>query len=314
MDRFAEMQAFVRVAETLSVTRAAAQLNIAPSAVSRRVRDLEARLGTQLLQRTTRRISLTDAGRSFYGRCLQVLADLDDAEGEAASDRTALSGTLRLAVPLSFTLSALSDAITEFMARHPRLIVHVDLDDRRVDLVAENIDLAIRLGQMRDSSLVARRISLIRNVVCASPAFLERYGRPETPEQLAALPALCYANVETPEVWEYTGPDGRPGRVRMTPRMYATNGDALRDAAVAGLGIMCEPSFIVYRQVEQGLLTPVMTDYRWPEAGVYAVYPPTRHLPARARALLDFFVERFGSEPPWERCLPEFLTPPGEKK
>ena len=303
MDRFEEIETFVRVAETLSVTRAATQLRVAPSAVSRRVRDLEARLGAQLLQRTTRRMNLTDAGRTFYQRCLLLLAELEEAEAEAADAQAAISGTLRITMPLSLGLSALTDAVFAFMDLHPELVVHADLNDRRVDLVTENIDLAIRVGGMTDSSLIARRISHVHSIVCASPAFVAEYGRPETPDDLAALPALCYSNVAVPDLWRYTGPDGARGEVRVTPRMLATNGDVLRDGALEGLGIVLEPSFIVYRHIEDGSLVPLLTDHRWSESGIYAVYPPTRHVPARARAFVEFLAERIGPEPEWETCL-----------
>ncbi|MEX2455246.1 MAG: LysR family transcriptional regulator, partial [Rhodospirillaceae bacterium] len=162
MDRFEEIQTFVRVAETLSVTRAAAQLNVAPSAVSRRLRDLEDRLGTRLLHRTTRRIALTDSGRAFYARSLRVLSDLEEAETEAADDGASLSGTLRLAVPMSLALSALNAAIADFLELHPAVVAHIDISDRMIDLVAEGIDLAIRVGQLPDSALIARRISTVR--------------------------------------------------------------------------------------------------------------------------------------------------------
>lgn len=303
MDRFEEMQTFVRVAETLSVTRAATQMNIAPSAISRRIRDLETRLGAQLLQRTTRRINLTDAGRAFYRRCLQLLSDIDEAETEAAEDPTALAGTLRLTVPLSLGLSALTETLTDFMCEHPELVVHVDMNDRMVDLVAENIDLAIRVGQLSDSSLVARKISEVRHLVCASPAFLERHGTPRVAEDLTTLPALCYTNVAAPAVWRCTTPAGQARQIAVTPRMTSTNGDALREAAVAGLGVVFEPSFIVYRQIERGELVPLLTDHDWQGSGIYAVYPPTRHLPARARAFVEFLSARFGAEPYWETCM-----------
>lgn len=303
MDRFEEMQTFVRVAETLSVTRAAAQLNIAPSAISRRVRDLEARLGTQLLQRTTRRVALTDAGRAFYRRSVALLADLAEAEAEVTDERCALTGTLRLTVPLSLAMAALTDIIAEFMKENPALVVDVDLNDRQVDLVAENIDLAIRVGRLANSSLIARRLAGVRGLVCASPAFLAEHGTPRTPDELSALPALCYANAPAPEIWTYADPAGREGSVRVTPQMLANNGDALCEAAASGLGVTYQPSFIAFRAIEAGRLVPILTDHVWAEAGIYAVYPPTRHLPLRARAFIDFLAERIGPEPFWEQCL-----------
>ena len=233
MDRFDEIETFVRVAETLSVTRAAAQQGIAASAISRRLKELEARLGVQLMQRTTRRITLTDAGRSYYDRCLRILADMEEADSLASDDPKSLAGTLRLTMPMSLALSQLNDALVEFMALHPGLVVEVDVTDRRVDLVEEAMELAIRVGTLGDSSLIARRICNVRHIVCASPAFLEEFGIPETPEDLSRIPSLCYGNSRQPATWSFTRPDGTKGRVTSQTRLVATSGDMLRAAAIA---------------------------------------------------------------------------------
>lgn len=303
MDRFEELQTFVRVAETLSVTRAAGQLGIAASAVSRRVRELEERLGTQLFHRTTRRITLTETGRDFHARALRILADLDDAEADASDAAQAITGTLRLAISISLGLAALNREIAAFLAMHPGLVIDVDVSDRRIDLVADGIDVAIRIGQLDDSTLIARKISEARHVITASPEFLAKHGTPETLEDLRGLPALCYGNVERPEIWFFYEPGGKRIDFEVTPRMIASNGDALRDAAVAGLGITASPSFIVHRQIADGLLVPVLPDLYPRTSGIYAVHPPGRHLPARARAFVDFLAERIGPVPYWEKCL-----------
>lgn len=303
MDRFDEIQTFVRVAETLSVTRTAAQLGIAASAISRRIKELEARLGVQLMQRTTRRITLTDAGRAYYERCLGILADMDEADSLAAADPTRLAGTLRLTIPMSLALAQLNDALVTFMGLHPHLQVIANISDRRVDLVEEGMDLAIRVGTLSDSSLIARRICKVRHVICASPAFFNRHGRPDTAEDLARLPSLCYGNARQPSQWSFTRPDGTRGAVATQPRMVATSGDTLRAAAIGGLGVMCEPTFIVHEQLAEGSLTAVLTDHDWFDMSIYAVYPPTRHLSARARAFIDFLIDRIGPVPAWEACL-----------
>ena len=233
MDRFDEIETFVRVAETLSVTRATAQQGIAASAISRRLKELEARLGVQLMQRTTRRITLTDAGRSYYDRCLRILADMEEADSLASDNPKSLAGTLRLTMPMSLALSQLNDALVEFMALHPGLVVEVDVTDRRVDLVEEAMELAIRVGTLGDSSLIARRICNVRHIVCASPAFLEEFGIPETPEDLSRIPSLCYGNSRQPATWSFTRPDGTKGRVTSQTRLVATSGDMLRAAAIA---------------------------------------------------------------------------------
>lgn len=303
MDRFDEIETFVRVAETLSVTRAAAQQGIAASAISRRLKELEARLGVQLMQRTTRRITLTDAGRSYYDRCLRILADMEEADSLASDDPKSLAGTLRLTMPMSLALSQLNDALVEFMALHPGLVVEVDVTDRRVDLVEEAIELAIRVGTLGDSSLIARRICNVRHIVCASPAFLEEFGIPETPEDLSRIPSLCYGNSRQPATWSFTRPDGTKGRVTSQTRLVATSGDMLRAAAIAGIGMVCEPSFIIHKQIADGSLVGVLSDHEWFDMSIYAVYPPTRHLSARARAFIDFLIDRIGPVPGWEACL-----------
>jgi len=303
MDRFNEIQTFVRVAETLSVTRTAAQLGIAASAISRRIKELEARLGVQLMQRTTRRITLTDAGRAYYERCLGILADMDEADSLAAADPTRVADTLRLTMPMSLALAQLNDALVAFMDSHPELQVAANVTDRRVDLVEEAMDLAIRVGTLSDSSLIARKICDFRHVVCASPAFFKRYGIPRRTEEIARLPSLCYGNARQPAHWPFTRPDGTRGAIATEPRMIATSGDALRAAAINGLGIACEPSCIVHEQIAEGSLTAVLTDHHWFDMSIYAVYPPTRHLSARARAFIDFLIEQIGPAPAWEACL-----------
>jgi DNA-binding transcriptional LysR family regulator len=230
------------------------------------------------MQRTTRRITLTDAGRSYYDRCLRILADMEEADSLASDDPKSLAGTLRLTMPMSLALSQLNDALVEFMALHPGLVVEVDVTDRRVDLVEEAIELAIRVGTLGDSSLIARRICNVRHIVCASPAFLEEFGIPETPEDLSRIPSLCYGNSRQPATWSFTRPDGTKGRVTSQTRLVATSGDMLRAAAIAGIGMVCEPSFIVHKQIADGSLVGVLSDHEWFDMSIYAVYRPA---PAR---------------------------------
>ncbi len=305
MSEFDELRAFVAVAESLSVTKAAARLNTAPSAVSRRVKDLEARLGAQLLVRTTRRMSLTDAGRTFLGRATQILDDLENAKAEAGDARADLSGTLRVAAPLSFGVPHVGPLVAAFMHRHPNLKVDLDLSDRRIDLIEEGVDLALRIGdELDDSSLVARRLCAIRGVVCASPGFLASHGTPHTPAELEGQPGLVYGNLRSPDVWRYTGPDGKAGSVKVTARLTSSSGEVLNDAAVAGLGLVREPTFIVHRALQQGLLTPLFTDHIWQDLSLYALYPQTRFMPARVRAFLDVLIEAFAGVPYWESADP----------
>ena len=296
------MRAFVRVVDAGSITAAAGQLGLAKSAVSRRISELEQRLGTQLLTRTTRRMSLTDAGRSFYERASAILADVADAEAEVGGAAQELAGRLRLAAPLSFGLLHLAPAITDFAEACPGVEIDVDLNDRPVDLVGEGFDLAIRIAELDDSSLVARRLCSIGHVVCASPAYWQAHGMPETPEDLARHKALRYSNSPR-QAWSYTSPDGRRGEIRLPTRLQANNGEFLSYAGKAGLGVLLQPTFIIYRAIEAGELTPALTDYRWRHLSAYAVYPEKRHLPARVRKLIDFLAARFAGQPYWEDCL-----------
>ena len=303
MDRFEDLRAFVQVVESGSLTRAADRLQVATSAVSRRLKDLEDRLGTQLLQRTTRQMRLTPSGETFLGRAQEILQALEEAEAEAGDHARALSGPLRIATPLTFGQRHLSPILIDFARAHPGLALDVDFSDRMVDLVAEGHDMAIRVGNLSDSSLIARKLVEMRMVVVASPAFWDQHGRPRTPEDLRPLPALRYTGSARASAWRYTAPDGTHGSVEITVAMSATNGEFLADAAAAGLGTCLQPSFIVADDIRDGRLEAVLLDHVWPTVTAYAVYPETRHLTARARAFIEYARQRIGSKPAWEDVL-----------
>ena len=305
MNELTQIKSFVALVESRSISKAAERMDIAVSAVSRRLKELESGLGVQLVQRTTRRMHITEAGEKFYRRCGRLLDDLEEAKHEASNTATALSGTLRIATPLSFGVAHLSPAVAAFMHLHPQIKIELDMSDRRIDLVEEGLDLAIRIGTLEDSSLMARKLASVRHVVCASPDFLNRHGIPSTPQDLSALPALCYGNLSQPDTWHYHDKDSKPGQVKVPMRMRANNGDALVEAAIAGLGVLCEPSFIVHGSVERGVLKPLLTDYQWNPMGIFAVYPQTKHMPTRVRAFIDFLVSSFGDTPYWEHFLTE---------
>ncbi len=302
MDRLEEMRTFVGVVEAGSITGAAERLEIAKSAVSRRLADLEERLSVQLLRRTTRRLDLTDTGRSFYERCLRILADVEEAELAVSQEHANLRGRLRVAVPLSFGLNHLGPAIDAFLRTHAGIEFDLDLNDRQVDLLAEGFDLAVRIAELEDSTLIARRLAPVRHVVCASPAYLAEHGTPHSPPDLAEHDCLIYANAPNPGLWAYTDPDGRKDSVQVRARLRANNGDCLRQAAEDGHGIVLEPSFILYRSIEEGKLLPILTDFQWPTIYAHSVYPRTRHLSRRVRAFVDFLAERFAGVPYWDRC------------
>lgn len=301
MHRFEDLQAFVAVVEAGSFTAAADRLETAKSAVSRRVASLEARLGAQLLRRTTRRLSLTDTGSGFYERAVRILADLDEAESAVAQQQGELRGRLRVALPLSFGLRHMSGPIAEFHERHPQLEFDLDLNDRRIDLIEEGVDLAVRIGRLRDSTLMARRLFDARTVICGSPGYLEAHGTPSNPSELADHDCLVYGNLPDPRRWVWRDEDGERHGIDIRPRHTVNSGDFLCALAAAGLGLVIQPTFIAHESIRRGDLEPVLTEHQWPVTPAYAVYPPTRHLSYRVRAFIDYLVERFSGTPYWDR-------------
>ncbi len=301
MDKFEDLQAFVAVVEAGSFTAAAERLGFAKSAVSRRVSALEERLGVQLLQRTTRVLNLTDTGRSFYEHSARILADLDEAEAAVQQEHGALRGILRVALPLSFGVRHMCKPIAAFTKRHPRVRFDLDLNDRRIDLVEEGMDVAIRIGHLDDSSLIARRLFDVRSVVAASPHYLTTHGTPATPVELLDHDCLVYSNLADPDKWSWTDRGGQRHTIEINPVMRASSGDFLSNAAAHGLGIVIQPTFLAAEAIRSGHLVPILNDVDWPVSPAYAVYPPTRHLSYRVRAFIDFLAERFSGKPQWDR-------------
>lgn len=299
------MATFVAVAEAGSFTAAADRLTVAKSAVSRKVSALERRLGVQLIRRTTRRLSLTDSGAAFYERSVRILADLDEAESAVAQEHGELRGQLRVALPLSFGLHHMYAPICEFATRHPAVDFDLDLNDRRVDLIEEGMDLAVRIGHLRDSSLIARKLFDARTVVCAAPDYLERFGTPQSPAELADHRCLVYSNLAEPQRWAYTDAKGERHTIIVGRGMRVSSGDFICRAAAAGLGIAMQPTFIAHEAIRGGELVPLLTEVHWPVTPGYAVYPPTRHLSFRVRAFIDFLVEHFSGTTPWDRDCDE---------
>jgi len=305
MDKFEDLQAFVTVVEAGSFTAAAERLNGNKSAISRRVSALEKRLGVQLLRRTTRKLNLTDTGRSFFERSARILADLDEAESAVAQEHGELRGRLRVALPHSFGVRHMGEPIAQFSRMHPDVRFDLDLSDRQVDLTQEGIDVAVRIGRLQDSSLIARRLFDSRTVVCASPDYLRQHGVPQTPDDLADYACLTYSNLKDAEYWEYIDDDGEEARIRVNITMSANSGDLLREAASGGLGIVMQPTFIAHEAIRRGDLQVILANYQWQFSTAYAVYPPTRHLSYRVRALIDFLVEYFAGKPQWDRDCDE---------
>lgn len=301
MDKFEDIQAFIAVVDAGSFTAAAERLGAAKSAVSRRISALEERLGVQLLRRTTRALNLTETGRSFYEHGARILADLEEAEAAVQQEHGELRGTLRFALPLSFGVRHMCGPIATFSKRHPKVRFDLDLNDRRIDLIEDNFDIALRIGHLSDSSLIARRLFDVRMVVCASAHYLNVHGTPETPEDLLDHQCLVYSNLADPDHWSYRDRDGNKGTVKINVAMSASSGDFLCNAAAHGMGLAIQPSFIAAESIRRGTLVPILRDYSWPVSPAYAVYPPTRHLSYRVRAFIDFLVERFAGQPQWDR-------------
>ena len=289
------MTVFAKVVEQGSFARAAERLTISTSACSRHVAELEAHLDTRLLNRTTRRLSLTESGQGFYERCVQLLADLEDAELAAGEGATRPRGTIRLTTSINFGVRHVSPAIGAFLAKYPEVRFDVSLSDRIVDLVEEGYDLAIRIGSTGGETVVARKLGEARMVACASPAYLKAHAAPRTPEDLVRHACLTYEYMPLRNVWPFRGRDGREHAVRVAGPLHSNNGDLLAAAAVAGVGIAYEPEFILGPDLKAGRLVPVLTSYSAPPGPIYAVYPSRRYLSAKVRAFVDFLAQRFAS-------------------
>ncbi len=303
MDKFADLDAFTAVVESGTFSAAGERLGIAKSVVSRRVSQLESRLGSRLLHRTTRRLALTDAGKNFYQRAVQILADLDDAEQSVTEETTELRGTLKLAAPLSFGLSHLSNAIADFLCEYPAIELDMDLNDRNINLVEDGFDMAVRIGVLKDSTLVARRLGTVRHVTCASLKYLQQFGEPVHPGELNQHVGLQYSNITYKQQWCYESPEGKTIFGQPQIRIRSNNGESLATAAVAGLGIITGPTFILGRYIKEKSLVTLLNAYQRPSVGIHAVYPPGRLMPKRIRVLSDFLASRFGDRPYWDEGL-----------
>ena len=292
MDRFLEMRAFVAVVDAGSFVRAADALGVSKTAVSRLVGDLESRLGTRLLHRTTRRLSLTPEGEVFQERCRSLLDGVEAAEAELSTRSGEAVGQLRINVPVTFGLLHLAPLWPAFMALHPRVVLDVTLADRVVDLVDEGYDLAVRIAQLQTSTMVSRQLTSTRLVLCASPDYLSRHGTPAHPSDIAQHSVISYTLLATGDQWAFQGPQG-PVSVKVAPRMRTNSGDTCCAAALQHQGIVLQPTFLVGPHLASGALVEILPQYRSIDLGVYAVYPTRKHLTPKVRALIDFLVVAF---------------------
>lgn len=297
MDKTQEMASFIAVVEAGSFVAAADALGLSKAAVSRQVGDLEQRLGTRLLHRTTRRLSLTDDGQLFYARAKEVLAAIEEAEAEISSRSAEPSGLLRINAPLTFGVLHLAPLWGRFADAYPKVSLDIDLSDRIVDLVEEGYDLAVRITNLPSSQLVSRQLASSRMVLCASPDYIARNGVPARPRDLAVHRVIAYSYWSTRDEWSFTGPDGEV-RVRTQPRIRANNGDTCRAAALAHQGIVLQPDFLVGGDLRQGTLVELLPDYASLTIGIHAVYPSRKHLPIKTRRMVDFLAAAFAT-PPW---------------
>jgi DNA-binding transcriptional LysR family regulator len=299
MDRIESMGVFAKVVAKQSFSGAARELRLSQAVVSKHVRALEDWLGAQLLNRTTRRLNITEIGELVYERCERILDEIDEVQQSTSALQTAPRGVLHLAAPVSFGITQLGPALADYLSRYSEVVVDVTLDDRFVDLVQEGFDLALRVGALKDSSLIARRLAPVHFVLCASPGYVKQYGAPRQPDDLSNHRCLFYSLRSIPGEWRFVGPEGEVA-LRVSGRFRSNSGNMLYAAMVAGAGIGLAPTFVVGGDLAEGRLVALMPDYRPVDSELSAIYPPGKHLSAKVRSLIDFLAARFGPEPPWD--------------
>lgn len=299
MDRFDEINAFAAVADARSFTQGARRLGVSSAQVSKLVARLENRLGARLLNRTTRDVSLTDTGRAYLERARSVLEDFEALEG-SVRDQSGPKGLLKISAPVSFGASQLTPALLDFAAAYPEVSLDVTATDRMVNLVEEGFDVGVRIGELGDSSLIARKLAAVRMVTCASPAYLQAAGAPATPDDLAQHEAILDNNMRDPTVWSY-GSHGDRHDVRVHGRLKFGGADACVAAAERGLGVTRTPAFAAADDLRAGRLVPLLCAYEPQLIHVHAVYPHARHLAAKVRVFVDFLAERYAGEPEWHQ-------------
>ena len=296
MDSLSAMELIARVVQAGSFSAAARGLSLTPSAVSKQIGRLEDRLGARLITRTTRQFALTEEGRAFHERAVRILAEVAEAEQAVTDLRGEARGTLRVNAPFAFGRQHIAPLLPRFLERHPALRIDLTFNDRFVDLVEEGVDLVIRIGELADSSLVARRLARNRRLVCGAPAYFERYGRPAEPGDLAGHNCLVYTYRALRNDWNFVGPDGVERSVLVSGNLEANNAEALHAAVLQGTGLALLPLWLIGQDLEAGRLVEALPGYHAPDSAIYAVYPPGRHLSPKVRRFIDFLAERF-SEP-----------------
>ncbi|WP_373020523.1 LysR family transcriptional regulator [Thiomicrorhabdus sp.] len=300
MDNLSDIAVFVKVVDCGSFTSAAEQLELSKSVVSKYVTRLEEQLGVRLLHRTTRKLSLTEAGRILYQRSQRGLEEIEAAEIEVSRLQRTPSGRLRFNTPMSFGILHIAPVLNEFQTEYPDINIDMVLEDRQVDLVEEGFDLAIRIAELPDSNLIARRLGPCKHVLCASPAYLEAHGTPQTPDDLHQHRTLTYGYHDSPREWRLLSPEGRYVSIPVNSAINMNNSLALREAVLQDAGIVLIPTFIVGPDIQTGRLTPILSNYRMQELSIYAIYPERKHLSPKVRAFIDFMSKKIGEKPDWE--------------
>lgn len=291
------MAVFAKVAQAGSFARAAGELGLSKATVSKIVARLERRLGARLLQRTSRRLALTETGRTLLGSATRLVAEAEAAEDAAAADAGAPRGRIRVACPMSFGLASVAPVLPEFLAAHPQVAIELHLGDELVDVIGGGFDLALRIASLPDSSLVARRLCTVRRRLVGAPAYFARHGRPRHPSELARHACLGYAYLPTPHLWRFRNASGEEVAVRPAGPLAANNGDALTPALLAGLGLALQPDFMAWGQLESGALEAVLEGWEMEPIALHLVSPPGGPRPARVQALVEFFAAKLASAP-----------------
>ncbi len=299
MDKLDAMQAFAKVVALGSYAEAGRQLGLTRSAVSKGVMELEQILGARLLDRTTRRVSPTEAGLAYYERCLDILSRIEETEQQVSRLHDEPKGVLKVNAPMSFGALYLGNAVADFMAAYPDLRIELSLNDRFIDPIEEGVDVTIRIAALQDSSLIARKLAPARRLLAASPDYIAKHGMPSKPDDLATHRCLNYGHTTLLQRWQLTK-EGVALSVPIRSVLCSNNGDVLRAAAVAGQGITELPAFLIGPDIKAGRLKIVLADYPPTELGIYALYAPNRYLAAKTRVLIDFLVARFGARPVWD--------------
>jgi DNA-binding transcriptional LysR family regulator len=303
MDRLTELTVFIAAVEDGSLAAAGRRVGMTPAMAGKYVAALEAELGIRLLNRNTRKLSLTDVGRTYFERSKHILEQMEEADREARNLHGEPRGTLRVTAPMTFGALHLGAPIAKFVLAYPQASVEMTLDDSYFDLVESGFEMAIRIGRLADSSLIARRIAPCRMVACASPAYLERKGYPQSPADLAAFDLLAYNMSRSPGSWTFTDRAGRVSSLRGTPRLWANNVQLLLAGALNDGGIAFGPSFVFGPYLETGALRQVLPLHKTSTLDIHVVYPSARHVTAKVRRFIDVLESAFGEKPPWDNWL-----------